>query len=94
MSGQHDDQAGAALDRASLARLAPRHEHIVLHRLWVCANLQDKLNIREHSHLLNCDDCLRAFEACLTAESFGQVLKELSRESSGHPGSPPSQKTG
>ena len=85
MSRQLVSQSGGVLDRASLSRLASRQEHIVLHRLWVCANLKDKLNIREHAHLLNCHDCLRAFEACLTAENFGQVLKELSRESGGHP---------
>ncbi|HET9217496.1 MAG TPA: hypothetical protein VFR18_10975 [Terriglobia bacterium] len=75
------------MDRAALARSASRQEHIALHRLWVCANQQDKLNIWEHAHLVNCDDCLRAFEACLTAENFGQVLKELSQESGAHHGS-------
>jgi hypothetical protein len=94
MSAHDNGESVGPLDRAALARRVARQEHIVLHRLWVCANLQDKLNIREHSHLVNCDECLRAFETCLTAENFGQVLKELSRESSGQPGSQPSREPG
>ena len=74
MAEQHSGQAGGSLDKT-------RHEHIALHRLWVCAKLRDKLNIREHAHLVNCVDCLRAFESCLTGETFGRVLNELSGES-------------
>jgi len=72
------------MDSGFMARLARRHKHVVLHRLWVCAQSRERFTVREHLHLGHCKECRSAFDACLAAENFGQVLKELSRQKSRH----------
>ena len=54
--------------------------HLRLHRVWAFAKLQGELTYREHTHILHCDYCNAAFQACLRYESFGAVLKDLNRE--------------
>jgi hypothetical protein len=54
--------------------------HVLLHRLWVFATLQEDLSLDEHRHVMNCEGCRSALRVCIQAENFGVVLKELGRE--------------
>ena len=58
----------------------PHYDHIPLHRLWTFATLQDDLSLSEHAHILDCEGCRVSLRACLKAENFGSVLKELTQE--------------
>jgi hypothetical protein len=70
----------SAFDDGALGHLARRHNHVVLHRMWVCANLKDRFTPREYFHIVACEECSRALKICLVAENFGGVLRELSRD--------------
>jgi hypothetical protein len=60
----------------------PYHDHILLHRLWAFATLQDDLLVREHAHLLDCEECRAGLRVCMKAENFGAVLKTMRTDSS------------
>ena len=60
--------------------MASRHGHVLLHRLWVFATLQEDLSLDDHKHLIACEVCRAALRVCMQAENFGVVLKELGRE--------------
>jgi hypothetical protein len=63
-----------------MSKLAPRPDHVPLHRIWVFTTLQADLTMAEHAHIIDCEECRIAFRACLRAENFGAVLLELNRE--------------
>ena len=57
-----------------------RHRaHVPLHRLWTIAKVQAEMSPAEQSHMLDCDECRNAFSVCLKAESFSEVVSELSK---------------
>jgi hypothetical protein len=60
--------------------VASRRGHVLLHRLWVFATLQEDLSLDEHRHLISCESCRGALRVCMQAENFGVVLKELGGE--------------
>ncbi|HET9218129.1 MAG TPA: hypothetical protein VFR18_14180 [Terriglobia bacterium] len=60
-----------------MPQFLPHYDHIPLHRLWTFATLQDDLNLAEHAHILDCEDCRLALQTSLKADNFGAVLKEL-----------------
>jgi hypothetical protein len=62
-----------------LTYFLPHFGHVLLHRLWAFATLQDDLSLAEHAHILDCDDCRNSLRVCLTAENFGGVLVALER---------------
>ena len=53
------------------------HDHIPPHRAWTYIHADSEFTMREHDHILECEQCLRLFILCLRTESFGAVLKEL-----------------
>ena len=62
---------------------APRQiasDHIPLHRLWSFARIPGHLDSPGQAHVRECADCRKAFQLCLSAENFGNVLKELNQE--------------
>jgi len=63
-----------------LTYLLRYYGHVPLHRLWTFATLQDDLNLSEHAHILDCEECRVALRVCLNSENFGAVLKELKRD--------------
>ena len=63
-----------------MAKFEKHKGHIRLHRLWVFATLQGELSFPEHIHVLDCEDCRSALEACVESDSFGAVLKTLNRD--------------
>jgi hypothetical protein len=71
--------AGASLPlrEGVLAYFLPHYDHIPLHRLWMFTTFQDELTLPEHAHIIDCDECRIGLRACLHAENFGAVLKEL-----------------
>jgi|RhiMethySRZTD1v2_1073278.scaffolds.fasta_scaffold70845_3 hypothetical protein len=56
-----------------------KQEHVILHRIWLFTTGQVNLKIDEHLHIIDCEECGTAFEACVGADSFGAVLKALGR---------------
>ena len=52
-------------------------EHVSLHRLWTFANLQADLTLAEQTHMVDCEKCRVELQACLQAQNFGAVLREL-----------------
>ena len=58
----------------------PRVDHVALHRLWAFTSLQTELTLPEHVHIIDCDECRKAVRACLHADNFAVVLKELRRD--------------
>jgi hypothetical protein len=63
-----------------LTYLQRYYDHVPLHRLWTFATLQGDLNLSEHAHILDCEECRDALRVCLKAENFGAVLRELKRD--------------
>ena len=57
-----------------------RHRaHIPLHRLWTFAKVQTEMSSAEQSHVLDCEECRNALSLCLKAETFSDVVTELSK---------------
>ena len=52
-------------------------EHVSLHRLWTFAKLHADLTPAEQTHLVDCEECRVGLQACLQAQNFGTVLREL-----------------
>jgi len=64
-------------------KILPHYDHIPLHRLWAFITLQTDLTLPEYSHLLDCDECRTALQTCMEADSFGAVLKKLTKDGAG-----------
>jgi hypothetical protein len=60
--------------------LPPLPDHIPLHRLWMFATLQNDMLMREHVHLLDCEECQAALRVCMRTENFGAALRDLRPE--------------
>ena len=58
----------------------PHFGHVLLHRLWAFATLQQDLGLPEHAHILDCEECRIALKCCLKRKNFGAVLIDLGRE--------------
>ncbi len=67
-----------------MPNIQPHYGHIPLHRLWAFAKIEIDLNLSEHLHVLECEKCRTALQACLRADTFGSVLKQLQREGDGN----------
>ena len=63
-----------------MPNILPHYDHIPLHRLWAFATVQGDLSLPEHAHILECEECRLALQACLQADTFGAVLKLLRRD--------------
>ena len=75
---RHDGYCGK---EAGLPYFLPHYEHIPVHRLWRHTTFQVELSLSEHSHIIDCDECLAALRVCLQSESFESVVKQLERKS-------------
>jgi hypothetical protein len=64
-------------------RILPNRDHIPVHRLWAFTTLDEGLTLPEHAHVAYCAECTAALRACLSAETFGTALKELSLDQDG-----------
>jgi hypothetical protein len=64
--------------------IQPHYGHIPLHRLWAFAKIETDLSLSEHLHVLECEKCRAALQACLQADTFGAVLKQLQRAGDGN----------
>jgi len=46
-------------------------------RLWAFVSRSQPLQMTEHSHILDCEQCRAAFRACIRSESLEAALREL-----------------
>ena len=52
-------------------------DHIPVMRLWAFVSRSQTLQMREHSHILDCEQCRAALRACIRSESLEAALREL-----------------
>ena len=60
-----------------LAYLEPQFDHIPVMRLWAFVSRSQPLQMTEHSHILDCEQCRAAFRACIRSESLEAALRDL-----------------
>jgi len=62
---------------ALLAYLEPQFDHIPVMRLWAFVSRSQTLQMSEHSHILDCEQCRAALRACIRSETLEAALREL-----------------